>query len=247
MAFHRFLDIKFHDRARQHRGKDARVSGIMARRKTALTILFIVLAVTGIWAAVDLWGQRTTNLRQFDPDDVARRETEMWRSYYDKERVRLFGEMAGLLRQQYRMPLLRSYVVGFHAAKAAFVFKEGKERSDYEKALPDLQDYYSAIRRISDTPFDIDKASRLELEWWIIHRQRVSHPPGDLDNALAELAGELYQMPAERFQEHGKYRAEAMTIRDDQAERGGVRDADWQQIDSLLHRSWRSLWQVVNH
>jgi hypothetical protein len=227
--------------------EDAKVSVVMARRKAALKLIALILALTALWAAVDLWGPRSTNLRHFDPDDVARRETELWRSYYDKQRVRLFVEMAGLLEQQYHMPLLRSYVVGFHAAKAAFVFKDGKARSDYERALPDLRDYYAAIRRISDTPFDVDTASRLELEWWIIHRQRASHPPGDLDNALAELAGEIYQMPARRFQEHGKYRAEAMTLRDDEAERGGVTEADWQTIDDLLHRSWRSLWQEVNH
>jgi hypothetical protein len=41
--------------------------------------------------------------------------------------------------------------------------------------------------------------------------------------------------------EHGRLRAEAMTIRDTKAEAGGVTEADWQQIDQLLHRSWRSL------
>lgn len=30
------------------------------------------------------------------------------------------------------------------------------------------------------------------------------------------------------------------------AEQGGVTEADWKQIDELLHRSWRSLLEVVN-
>ena len=56
----------------------------------------------------------------------------------------------------------------------------------------------------------------------------------------------IYNIPAERFMEHGKYRAEAMTIRDTKAEQGGVSEADWAKIDELLHKSWRSLLDVVN-
>jgi hypothetical protein len=217
------------------------------RRKSQVLIpIALILVAIAAWAAVDLWGRHSTSLRQFDPDDVARLETEMWRSYYAKERLRLFNELAVLLRHQYHMPLLRSYVVAFHAAKAAFVFKDGTGRSDYERALPDLVDYYSAIRRISNEPFDVRKTATLELEWWIVHRQRNLYATGDLDAALAELAAEIYQMPADRFREHAKYRAEAMVLRDDLAEQNRVTDADWQKINQLLLQSWRSLWQSVN-
>ena len=216
------------------------------RRTKQIIPIALILVVAAAWAAFDLWSPRSTSLRQFDPDNTARLETDMWRSYYDKERLRLFNELAVLLRQQYHMPLLRSYVVAFHAAKAAFVFKDGTTRSDYERALPDLIQYYTAIRRISDTPFDVPEAARLELEWWIVHRQRDLHAPGDLDSALAALAAEIYQMPADRFREHAKYRAEAMILRDQLWEQNGVTEADWQKINQLLLQSWRSLWRAVN-
>ena len=80
----------------------------------------------------------------------------------------------------------------------------------------------------------------------IIHRQRAQHQPEDLQNALAELQAEIFGLPASRFMEHARLRAEAMTIRDNQAEHGGVTDADWRQIDQLLHQSWQDLHQVVN-
>jgi hypothetical protein len=211
-----------------------------------MLIAIVLIMAGGAWVAADLWSPRSTSLRQFDPDDLARLETQMWRSYYDKERLRLFNELAVLLRRQYHMPLLRSYVVAFHAAKAAFVFKDGTTRRDYERALPDLIDYYGAIRRISDTPFDVEKTARLELEWWIVHRQPQSYETGDLDMALAALAAEIYQMPADRFREHSRYRAEAMILRDRLSEQNGVTEADWQKINELLVQSWRSLWQAVN-
>ena len=46
--------------------------------------------------------------------------------------------------------------------------------------------------------------------------------------------------------EHAALRAEAMLIRDDRAEQGGVTEEDWQRIDGLLRRSWRSLYRAVN-
>src|SRR5436305_10023144 len=136
------------------------------RRKLriAARILAAVLVLLIGGALYDLFYPRTTHLREFDPDEVARLETAMWRSYYEKQRMRLFNQMTELLRSQYHMTPVKSNLVAYYAANAAFVFKEGKERSDYEKALPDLIKFYSAVRKMSDIPFDVDRAAQLELE-----------------------------------------------------------------------------------
>ena len=216
-----------------------------SKRRRILLILGLIVAALSVWVAIDLFGPRTAHLRDFDPDEVARLETAMWRSYYEKQQVRLFNELAELLRKQYNMPLVRSNRVAYSAAKAAFVFKDGKQRSDYEKSLPDLVDFYTSVHEVSDTPFDVNKAARLELEWWIIHRERAKHPPGDLDRALAELQAELYHVPVEKLMEHARLRAEAMRIRDTKAEAGGVTEEDWAKFHELLRGSWRSLSQAV--
>ena len=212
-----------------------------SRKKLVLMILALAGAVILAWVLYDLYAARTAHLKEFDPDEVARLETAMWRSYYERQRLRLFKELSELLRTQYNMPLVRSNQVAYYAANAAFVFKKGKQRSDYEKALPDLVKFYQSIRKMSDIPFDVDRAARLELEWWIIHRERAKHAPGELERALADLQAEIYGIPVERLMEHGRLRAEAMTIRDIKAETGGVTEADWAKIDELLHQSWRSL------
>src|SRR2546430_3049195 len=214
-------------------------------RKILIRVIALVLALLICGALYDLYYPRTTRMREFDPDEVARLETAMWRSYYEKRRVQLFNQLAELLRTQYRMSQLRSNQVAYYGANAAFVFKQGQQRSDYEKALPDLVKFYDAIRKMSDIPFDVDRAARHELEWWIIHRQRAQHPPGDLDKALAELQGEIYHVPVDRLMEHGRLRAEAMTIRDTKAENGGVTEADWIRINELLKESWRLLAKAV--
>lgn len=214
-------------------------------RKIALAAGALV-AVVAAYAAYDLYSPRRSDLRNFDPDEVARLDTAMWRSYYGRERAKLFLQLAELLRTQYRLPYLRSNLVAYRAAHAAFVFKDGHERAEYERALPDLVAYYADLREVSATPFDVDEAARLELEWWIVHRERERHAPGDLSKALAELGAAVYGVPAERLAEHADLRAEAMTIRDTKAAAGGVTEEDWARIDDLLHRSWRSLHDAVN-
>jgi hypothetical protein len=215
----------------------------MRSARTWIVLALTTAALVGI--GIDLWGPRRSSLRDFDPNGVAKLETEMWRSYYDRREGRLFQEMAQLLRTQYHLPLLRSYVVAYQAARGAFVFKRGRVRAEYERALPYLERYYGAIRAVSDTPFDSQRAARLELEWWIVHRQREEHPPQDLVDALAALQGEIYAKPATNFQEHAQLRADAMTIRDTQAAAGNVAVADWQRIETLLQGSWGSLSRAV--
>ena len=205
--------------------------------------LILVLLIGSL--LYDLYYPRTAKMREFDADEVARLETAMWRSYYEQKHVQLFNQLSELLRTQYHMPLVRSNKTAYYAANAAFTFKEGKGEQDYEKALPDLIKFYGAIRELSDIPFDVNRVARLELNWWIIHRERWKRQPGELELALAELQSAIYGVPVERLMEHGRLRAEAMSIRDTKAESGGVTEEDWSKINELLRKSWRSLTEAV--
>ena len=201
-------------------------------------LLLILIAALVAWLILDATIPSHHSLKDFDPHAVARLETDMWRSYYDHHRVALFSELVGLLRSQYHLSTTRSLLGAYYAAHAAVVFQRGKDRPDYEQALPDLVRYYSLIRNGSESPFDVQRAAQLELEWWIIHRQRAQHAPGDLAQSLAALQAEIYSEPAEKFREHAVARADAMLLRDERAQAGGVSDADWKRINDLLDRSY---------
>ena len=213
--------------------------GLWARWFAAALLAF------ALWIALDLAVPAPHDLRDFDGHEVGALETRMWRSYYDHHAVRLFTELTAVLRKQFHFPLWRSCLGAYYAAKAAVVFQAGHQRPDYLRALPDLERYYALIRQGSQAAFDDKKAAALELEWWIIHRQRAQHPPGDLEESLAALQAEIYQRPATAFTAHAHARAEAMLIRDEKAESGGVSEADWHRIAGLLDQSWVSLQQTV--
>ena len=193
------------------------------------------------WIVSDLSGRVRHDLADFDPHAVARLETAMWRSYYAHERVRLFAELSELLRTQYHLGVRSSCVGAYHAARAAVVFQGGHGRADYERALPELQSFYSLIRKGSSVPFEVDDVARRELEWWIVHRERAQHQRGDLERALASLQAGIYQQPEATFADHARARAEAMVICDEGNESGFVTEREWMRIGILLDRSWGSL------
>jgi hypothetical protein len=210
--------------------------------KRAVLVLLLALVA---WIGVSLWGPSSHSLRDFDGPEVGRLETDMWRSYYEHRPVSLFLELIETLRRQYHLPFWRSVAGAYHAAHAAEVFQKGQNRADYERALPDLRRYYRLIQRDSDVSFDPGKVAGLELEWWIIHRERGQHSEGDLENALAVLQAAIYSGPPSDFEAHAKTRAEAMLIRDNRADAGGVTEQDWNRIGALLDTSWTSASKAV--
>ena len=199
------------------------------------------------WIGIDLFVPRQNNIREFDPKEVAQLETSMWRSYYDKNPVMLFWQLAGGLREQFHAPFWRSFKLAFQATKAAFVFKQsGYSRVGTEKTLPDLVSYYGAIRMLSTEPFDVSKVAKLELEWWIVHRQREHYSYADLANALAQTSAALYNQPASSFIIYAQLRADSMRICDEvRYQPGGATEADWQRIEQKLLRAWGALHKVV--
>lgn len=200
-----------------------------------------------MWMVADFAIPRHSALTRFDGRRVGELETAMWRSYYGQRPVRLYGELVELLREQYHVPFWRACLGAYDAARAASIFQRGRNRSDYELALPRLIDFYLFVRQNSDKPFPVYKSARLELESWITHRERAQHAPGDLERLLAELQSAIYQRPAELFAEHAKLRAEAMLLRDEKAQSGGLTEDDWRHIQDLLERSWTSLQSQLTH
>ena len=206
----------------------------------------LALVALLLWISVDLFVPVQHSIRQFDPTAVAKLETAMWRSYYEKKPVLLFWQLATGLRQQFHAPFWRSFKLGFQAAKAAFDFKEDKTRAEYQKALPGLTTYYESIQALTTDRFDVKKLAKLELEWWIIHRERERYSYSDLANALSQTAAVQYNQSANEFVTYGQLRADAMRLRDESSRQAdGTTEADWQRIETVLNAAWKSLHQTV--
>ncbi|MBO0952666.1 hypothetical protein [Fibrella forsythiae] len=217
------------------------------QRKPSFWLWRGAILALSVWIGVDLLVPHRSSIRDFDPGEVARLETAMWRSYYDKKPVLLFWQLAKGLREQFHAPFWRSFKLGFQATKAAFVFKQsGGLRTSNQQALPELIAYYSAIQELTVERFDVPRVAKLELEWWIVHRQRERYSYADLANALKLTTSALYNQPASSFTTYGRLRANAMRLCDEVRQQpGGATQADWQGINLELVQAWCALHESV--
>ncbi|MEZ0610527.1 hypothetical protein ACAW74_18580 [Fibrella sp. WM1] len=202
-----------------------------------------VIGVTAVlfvgWILVDLYWPRRIDLRQFDPAEVARLDAAMWRSYYDRKPLALFWQSAQLCRHQLSAPFWRSFVIAGHAAKAAFIFKDGRGRPDYARALPDLEAFYGAIAKLSNQPLNVPEAARDELEWWVIRRERDQYTPDEWAALQTRIVAGIYHVPVAQCTDYGRLRTEAMLLRDRKGKT--ITEADWTQVEQLLVQAWQAL------
>ena len=139
-------------------------------------MFWVIVLLFIAWILKDFFYPFKRDIRKVAGAVIARMGA-MWRSYYEKKKGKLFLEASSLMREQFHFPFWQSQRVAYYAAKAAFVFKDGHSRNDYEKALPYLKKYYSLINNVAEVAINIDSAAVSELEWWIILRERGKHPP----------------------------------------------------------------------
>lgn len=61
-------------------------------------VILAILAVCFVYVGVDVFWPLHRDLRQFDPVALGELETNMWQSYYGRQRLALFSELAEMLR-----------------------------------------------------------------------------------------------------------------------------------------------------
>jgi hypothetical protein len=97
----------------------------LRKSRMVLKVTLVIVAVLLAYTAFDLLAPRSSRTRNFDPAEVARLDTAMWRSSYARQQVKPYDQLTELLRTQYNLPFVRSNTVAYQAARAAFEFKEG--------------------------------------------------------------------------------------------------------------------------
>jgi hypothetical protein len=182
----------------------------------------------------------------FDPDELGRLETRMWKAYYRKQPVRLFGLLVQAVRAQEGVSWPRALVGSLLLTKAAAGFS--RATGDYERFAPDIVAAY----RLLGLPdhVDIEAVARHELRWWVVRREIGLEAGEAAGGSITDLYAAIYDLPRERVAEAGRLRGLAAEVRD----RGAAADPDgsagkgaayWPEVAQLLRSSYRSLRRAV--
>ena len=206
------------------------------------TVVFTLALLFGAMVAYASW-PRKADLRAFEPAEIARLETAMWRDYYDKRYVALFGHLYELSRTQFGFAPLDSVRIALSAAQAAKAFQPTGSRAAAYAALPPLVTYYRLLASAAPGGFDVTEVARLELDWWQARREAVD--PEQYGVIVARVAAVTYGKPVDdpSLLMSGIGRADAMAYRDALGQ--AMTDPDWSEIECRLRRAYSSLKAAV--
>jgi hypothetical protein len=205
------------------------------KRRTVVFALALAIAGAGAYAS---WPRRA-DLRGFDPAEMARLETAMWRDYYEKRYAALLGHLYQLSRTEFGFAPLDSFRIALAAAQAARAFQPTRSRSAAKAALPALETYYRLLSSAVPGGLDAAQAAGLELDWWQARREAVA--PQQYGVTIARVSAIIYGKAADdpSLLTAGIGRAEAMAYRDEIGE--AITDSDWSEIECRLRRAYWSL------
>ena len=186
------------------------------------------------------------SIRTFDPARIARLETENWVAYYQKRWGRLLQVSVGMVKEAFGLntwqALRAAYLVG-RAEIAAAPFPN----NDIPKAEAYMRRFYGLVKRVHHEAFDVEQAARLEVNWWVVHRQYFAQADNQpLVEALVDLYAATFRLPRERVREAAFRRAEAMRYSDRWVNESKASDSPLlAQVESELFKSYTALRAVV--
>lgn len=187
-------------------------------------------------AAGTRWG------RDFDPDELARLETRMWKAYYRRQPLRLFVLLVRALRAQAQVSWPRALRASLLLTRAAAGF--ARATGDYERYAPDIGRGYRTLGLPDHV--DVEAVARHELRWWVVRREIGLAAGQAAGDSITGLYAALYDVPRESVAEAGSLRGLAAEVRD----RGASDDPEgpraagsayWPEVARLLRDSYRSL------
>jgi hypothetical protein len=224
-------------RVAQDRDQVQRAGGRRRRRQIAGAVLAMVAV-----AAAYICFPRHADLTKFDPHAMARLETSMWRHYYEKRYLPLFGDLYDVARREYGFSPLDSLQLAVAAASAAKSFQPSTSRAEAEAALPALVSYFRILSGAAPAPVEIEDAARTELAWWQARREAVT--PEQYGPIIARVATLVYGADGEEVRRSGVVRAQAMAYRD--AHESNMSDADWSFIAGRLELAYGLLKKALS-
>ncbi len=189
---------------------------------------------------------KTKTIRTFDPARVARLETENWAAYYQKRWGRLLQVSVSMVREAFGLSwwqaLQGAYLVG-RAEIAAAPFPN----NDIPKAEAYMRRFYAMVKRIHHENFDVDQAARLEVNWWVVHRQNFAKADSQpLVEALVDLYAATFRLSREQVHEAAYWRAEAMRYSDQWVNESKASDSPLlRQVEAELVKSYTALRAAV--
>jgi hypothetical protein len=157
---------------------------------------------------------KVETLGLFDPQKLAHYEMENYVSYYQRHWLKLLSASVGMVKEAYHYSVFQAVYGAYLIARAEMAFAPFPENN-----LPLTEAYirrfYLFLKRVHRLDFDIDQVVKLELNWWIVHRNLFAQEENQgLVEALERELVVLYGLDAARAHPVAAERARGMYYSD---------------------------------
>ncbi|CAG0960492.1 hypothetical protein ANRL3_00845 [Anaerolineae bacterium] len=190
--------------------------------------------------------QSTDAMRKFDPRKIAYYEKENWVAYYQKRWLRLMIVSVSMVKETFGLNWAQAIYAAYLVARAE-IAAAPFPKNDIELAESYMRRFYALIKRIHAADFDVAEVARLEVNWWVVHRQLFGKSENqELIDALANLYAATFGVSPDRVRDAAYHRAQAMVYSDQWVNDG--RDTHsllLAQEEEELFRSYRALRDAV--
>ena len=185
-------------------------------------------------------------MRRFDPRRLAYYEKENYVAYYRKDWQRLLRASVGLVRESFGLSLWQAVYGAYLVARAEVAFAPFPD-NDVPKAEAYIQRFYQFIKDVHHEDFDVERAAKLEVNWWSVHRKLFGNSENqELVEVLTNLYTEAYGVAPEQVRDAAHLRAQGMLYSDRWVNAGRPAESPLLvQEQEALHQSYVALKKAI--
>jgi hypothetical protein len=186
-------------------------------------------------------------IRKLDPLKLAHYEKENYVAYYQKDWMKLLRVSVGMVKESFGLSWLQAIYGAYLIARAEIAFAPFPE-NDIPLTEAYVKRFYQFIKNVHGEDFDIEKATKLEVNWWSIHRRLFGNAENqELVEALRCLYEEIYGAQSEKFREAAYQRALGMLYSDRWVNEGKPADSPLlAKEEEALYLGYKALKEAIN-
>ncbi len=186
-------------------------------------------------------------MRNFDPRTIAHYEKENYVAYYQKDWLKLLRVSVGMIGEAFALSWWQAIYGAYLIARAEIAFAPFPN-NDVPKTEAYVRRFYQFIKNVHHEDFDLERAVKLEVNWWIVHRKLFGNAENqELVDALTSLYTETYGIEPAKVQEATRQRAMGMLYSDLWVNQGKPEGSPLLvQEEEALYKSYAALKEAIS-
>ncbi len=186
-------------------------------------------------------------LAQFDPQKLAHYETVNWVAYYQKRWSTLLRASVGMVREAFALSFAQAVYAAYLVARAEIAAAPFPD-NDIPTAEKYMRRFYQYIKDIHKLHYDAEQAARLDVRWWIVHRQLFDvQDKQPLVDAVCDLYEKAFGAEPSSARQAAEHRTRAMIYSDTWIKEGKVSDSPLiAQEEQALFECYAALKRALN-